>query len=403
MENHIASPAGTKGYPIPWKAFTLGEWLFCLSLIAVFLPWKIYPLFFIISAGVFYWETKKLLLEKWPIFAGIFAVYALISFWINYDGQTFLLTNIIKLAVNFIFLYAAVLWLHYRDNSRLLLLLDMTFMLIFILVAFQLWMYHQAMNYRLVGGSTSSGQASILYKKELFFWGLDDKNMFGARIALLGFIFILIPVIRSQRLSLIRILLIFTLGFLSLSRTPIVALLLGVGLLFWLVSGKWLRIGLVALLLAIVPFVLQKVVRIDNITASNDGMGVRLVYWKSFFEHFDKISPLGNGFLSAPAFLSENAAFYHGEPHIHNTFMSTYLELGVIGFFSYLLFFIFFILFCYTKNRNYQFWILAFSPLAAIMMILYSGYDNDLILYLTLVFALGTVGPIALQQTKIRL
>lgn len=386
-----------------WMAFTLGEWLFCISVISMFLPIKVYPVVFLIAAAYFFWETKKLLTKKWALALAVFGMYALISFWIYASGQTFELTNIIKLAVNFIFLYAAVLWLHHRDNNRLLQLLDYTFILIFILVALQLWVYHQAMGYRLVGGSTSSGQASILYNKSLFFWGLDDKNMFGARIALLGFIFILLPVVLLKRVSLVRVILVFALAFLSLSRTPIVALLIGVGLLFWMVSGKWLRIALVAVILGVTPFVMQKVIRIDNITASNDGMGVRMVYWKAFFENFDHISPLGNGFLSAPEFLAEHADFFHGEPHIHNTFLSTYLELGIIGFSAYLLFLVFFIRFCYQKHPDPCFWLLTLTPVLAIMMILYSGYDNDLILYLILIFGLGTVHPTALEENKIRL
>jgi O-antigen ligase len=390
-------------YKSTWKAFTLSEWLFCLSVAAMFLPIKVYPVVFMLAATYFLWETKKVLAEKWALALAVFGVYALISFWLHYTGQTFELTNIIKLAVNFIFFYAAVVWLHHRDNSRLLQLLDYTFILIFILVALQLWVYHQAMGYRLVGGSTSSGQASVLYNKSLFFWGLDDKNMFGARIALLGFVFILLPLVLFKRVSVIRIVLIFALAFLSLSRTPIVALLIGLGLLFWMVSGKWWRLALVAIILGVTPYVLQKVIRIDNITASNDGMGVRLVYWKAFFGNFENISPLGNGFMSAPEFLSTYADFFHGEPHIHNTFLSTYLELGIIGFASYLLFLVFFFKFCYRKHPDPCYWLLTITPLVAIMMILYSGYDNDLILYLILIFGLSTVRPAALEENKIRL
>jgi hypothetical protein len=390
-------------YKSTWKAFTLSEWLFCLSVAAMFLPLKVYPVVFMLAATYFLWETKKVLAEKWAFALAVFGVYALISFWLHYTGQTFELTNIIKLAVNFIFLYAAVVWMHHRDNSRLLQLLDYTFILIFILVALQLWVYHQAMGYRLVGGSTSSGQASVLYNKSLFFWGLDDKNMFGARIALLGFVFILLPLVLFKRVSMIRIVLIFALAFLSLSRTPIVALLIGLGLLFWMVSGKWWRLALVAIILGVTPYVLQKVIRIDNITASNDGMGVRLVYWKAFFGNFENISPLGNGFMSAPEFLSTHADFFHGEPHIHNTFLSTYLELGIIGFASYLLFLVFFFKFCYQKHPDSCYWLLTIAPLVAIMMILYSGYDNDLILYLILIFGLSTVRPAALEENKIRL
>src|SRR5690606_27730073 len=128
------------------------------------------------------------------------------------------------------------------------------------------------------------------------------------------------------------------LAWLSLSRTPMVALLMGVGFLVWLAATTRWRVVLGALVLLALPVVAQRVIRLENITASNDGMGVRLTYWRAFFEHFSAISPLGIGFMSGGYFLSRYAAFYHGEPHIHNSFLSCYLDFGVVGLLSYVLF-----------------------------------------------------------------
>src|SRR5690606_17477680 len=112
------------------------------------------------------------------------------------------------------------------------------------------------------------------------------------------------------------------------------------------------------------------------------------------------ISPMGNGFLSAPEFLTEYAQFYRGEPHIHNTFMSNYLEMGVVGFISYFLFLIYFYLDCQHKLNNSKFWLVAFLPLLSIMMILYSGYDNDIVIYLTMIFMLGSIRMIDFKTTR---
>src|SRR5690606_30662451 len=118
---------------------------------------------------------------------------------------------------------------------------------------------------------------------------------------------------------------------------------------------------------------------------------VRLVYWRAFFEDFPAISPFGVGFTRAPEFLEAHASFYRGEPHIHNTFMNNYLELGIIGFFSYILFLVFF----YSEGMKMlperNFWVMAALPMLSIMMILYSGYDNDIVLYLILIFMLGSI------------
>src|SRR5690606_22481384 len=158
------------------------------------------------------------------------------------------------------------------------------------------------------------------------------------RIAILGFPYLLVPLIRWNKISWWRVIGILLLAFLSLSRTPIVALLIGLIFLFWISSGKIGRLALVICAGLGVPFLLEKFIRVGNLTATNDGMGIRLVYWKAFFENFPAISTFGIGFTRSPEFLEANAAFYRGEPHIHNTFMNIYLELGIIGFFSYVIF-----------------------------------------------------------------
>lgn len=384
-----------------WRAISIAESLFLISLISMFIPVKVYPVVFILSSYFFYRETPQLAFPKWSVALAVFSSYAVLSYLINYPGEPLALTNIVKLLVNFCFLFFATNWLGSRDNDSLINRLDVVLLVVLALSLVQLLLYHQAFDFQLIAGSSSSGQASALYKADLFYWGLDDKNMFGARIALMGFAFICIPLVLKNKLSIWRIVFVFLVAFLSLSRTPIVALMLGVFLLTWFSVGKKWRIGLVILIAISLPFVLQKIIRVDSLTSSNDGMGIRLVYWTAFFEHFDAISPLGNGFLSAPEFLDEYAAFYRGEPHIHNTFLSTYLEMGLVGFFSFLAFFVWFIKECWQKTLNPKLWLALFLPVIAIMMILYSGYDNDLVMYLCLAFPIGSLREINFQNIKL--
>lgn len=374
--------------------------MFCLCLISIFLPIKIYPLVFLISSFVFSKDTGKLKVSNWMIFLCIYSAYAVIIFSFSYSGENFMMINIIKLLVNFIFFYFAVNWLRSRDNSNLLKAVDMVLHVIFLLVFIQLLVYHHAYNFRLLYGSTSSGQASALYNLDLYFWGIEDKNMFGARIATLGFPYIMMSLIRYGKFSWGRTCWIFLLAYMSLSRTPIVALLLGVFFLLWISSSlKW-RLIVVVFMGLTLPFVLQKIIRVDNLTASNDGMGVRLVYWEAFFQNFTEISPLGNGFMSAPEFLAKHAGFYRGEPHIHNTFLTSYLELGIIGLISYCLFLVYFFIECKQKLVDNKFWLVAFLPLLSIMMILYSGYDNDIVIYLSMIYLLGSIKTIDFKNIR---
>jgi O-antigen ligase len=384
------------------RSITLTEALFLLSLITIFLPLKVYPFFFLTSSVLFVWESRPIHLEKWPIALAIYIIYGLAIFGLTYSGQTLELGNAAKLVVNTLFLISAVHWLKKRDNSQLTRLLDWTMAFLLLLSLGQLLIYHGSFDYRLIFGSNTSGQASSLYRPALYYWGLDDKNMFGARIALLGFVFVFIPVLRNQKLSVLRILFVFLIAFLSLSRTPMVALLLGIFALSWMILKRRWRIALVLALAIALPYFLSQVVRIDSITSSNDGMGIRIVYWTAFFNHFTELSPLGGGFLEARDFLQQNAKFYRGEPHIHNTFMTTYVEFGLVGLLSFSAFIVLFFQACYEEVRQVGQWIILFLPIVAIMMILYSGYDNDVVVYFTLIWLVGTQTKIDFQHIKIK-
>jgi len=323
-----------------------------------------------------------------PLF--IFGAYACASYFLTTDGTPQTSTNFIKMAVNLLFFGSTLFWLDGRDNHRLLLYIDRCLHLIFVLCFLQLFLYHYHTGFHLLAGAGSSAKASALYQPAYFFWGLADKNMFGARMALWGFAYILIPIARQQTFPYFRIAWVLLLGYATLSRTPIVALLIGLLALIAFFGRKRMKISFFVLLALALPFIFNKLIRLEHLTSSNDGMGVRLTYWKAFFQHFDAISPFGNGFLKGGDFLQQYAAYYHGEPHIHNTFLSCYLEFGFIGFISYGLFLWSFYRYCKQQNSFSLFWLAAFLPLLAIMMILYSGYDNDIMLYLLFIFIIGT-------------
>ncbi|WP_084163807.1 O-antigen ligase family protein [Olivibacter sitiensis] len=377
-----------------WKhsiaANKIGEWLFCLCLVTIFLPLKIYPLVFLVAGLFFLWQTGIWSKTNWYWPLGIFAGYTLVRFALDYGGQKVLLEGEIKLLVNLFFLASATHWLYNRDNRELLTLVNRSLHVVLLLCFVQLWIYHQAWDYKLVFGGASSGETSRLYRYRLFFWGLPDKNMFGARIALLGFAYILIPFVKERKIVLWRILAIGLLAFLSLSRTPIVALLIGVFLLGCFYLPKKARLILIVLMALAVPVVVVKLLRVDSITASNDGMGVRLTYWRAFFSHWNEISIWGNGLNAGGPFLAKYARYYHGEPHVHNTFMTCYMDFGWIGLGSYLAFLILFFRDIYLVSSSMKWMWLVLAPLLAIMMILYSGYDNDVVCYLALATLLTT-------------
>ncbi len=361
-----------------------GEALFCLSLLSIFFALKIYPLTFLLTACYFIWERKAVPRRPWMLALGIFMLYSLLHFAFSFTEGTALPDLEIKLLVNLFFLIAAVQWLGGRENKRLLRWTDYTLHIVLFLSLLQLLVYHHAWDYQLLNGSSSSGESSRLYRERLFFWSLPDKNMFGARVALLGLIYLLIPVVKERRLSLWRVVAVALLAFLSLSRTPVVALLIGI---VWLCVCYFPKRGKIAVLVAsaiAIPIVLHKALRLEQITASNDGMGVRLTYWRAFADYWKDLPPLGGGLNSGGRFLDTYAAYYHGEPHIHNTLMTCYLDFGWIGLLSYGSFLFFFFRDVDRLSDDHRWTLVLLFPVLAILMILYSGYDNDLVIYFAL-------------------
>ncbi len=389
------------GSSLQVRSVTLGESLFLLSLFSIFLPWKVYPILFLISSLFFLYEARPLLIKSWMLALSVYVFYGMVVFGLTYSGHPLEVPNAAKLLINPLFLLSSVLWLSSRANARLVYFLDWTLGILLLLSLAQLLLYHASFDFRLVLGSESSGQASSLYRPALYFWGLDDKNMFGARIALMGFVFMFIPVLTKQKLSLLRIFFVFLVAFLSLSRTPMVALLIGATVLGWMVLEQRWRVAMLLAVAILLPVFLTQVVRIDSITSSNDGMGIRLIYWQAFFYHFSDLSIWGGGFVEASRFLEDNAKFYRGEPHIHNTLMTTYVEFGLIGFVAFTAFLGLFLQSCYQQRQQLALWILLFLPIASIMMILYSGYDNDVMVYLALIWLVGNQQDVDFQQAKI--
>ncbi len=371
------------------KLEDFNDGLFCFCLLSIFFPVKIYPLVFLFASLSFFFERKMIIKKAWVVYLILYSTYAIISFVVSGNYDELRLTNFYKIFVNFIFLISSINWLYNKETDKLIRYVDNVLHFTFFLVFIQLMLYHKQSNFQYLAGAKSSGEGTDIYNNTLYFWGLDNKNLFGARIVTIGFPYILIGAARFNRISLSRILLVIILAYISMSRTPIFALISGVAYIIWKMPGRYIKLSFFVLIALITPFVLNSVLRIDSITSSSDGMGLRLIYWAAFFVNFDKISIWGEGFLSSDKFLDKYALIYMGEPNIHNTFLNNYLDFGILGLSFYVLFLI--TLFRYGKSlfNNRAYWVTAFIPLLATMMVLFPGYDNDIIVYLILIFIIG--------------
>jgi len=156
-------------------------------------------------------------------------------------------------------------------------------------------------------------------------------------------------------------------------------------------SGLRGKIALTAIVFAITPYFLFKLLRVDSLMSPSDGMGVRIIYWSTFFSHFKTLSMLGSGFMSAQPFLTRYSPIYLGEPHLHDLFLNAYLDFGVPGLSFYVLFLTFFYRYCKSRFPvSFRwYWTAAFLPLISIMLTLSTGYESDTVIYLLVVLIIG--------------
>src|SRR5690606_20382847 len=126
-------------------------------LVAVFLPVKIYPLLFLLASLGYFWDTPVLLRHPWVWYMGVFTGYASLIFLIHLPGDGRQALNFLKLPINFCYLYFAMGWLAQRDNTRLLRWVDLTLHLVLGLTLLQLLLYHQAAEFRWLGGGAEFG------------------------------------------------------------------------------------------------------------------------------------------------------------------------------------------------------------------------------------------------------
>lgn len=367
----------------------------CLAILSTFLPVKIYPLLFLVTI-LFTVGTE---LPAWSVWAGLYILYGGFL-WLSLHLHPLAgvvtrdqIANFVKLMVNAGFLVAAGAWAASKrcEIQTLLKYLNRTFHLIFLMTLAQLLVYVHAAGWDVVLHHESSALAAQMYDEHLCFWGILNKNVFGARIALFGFLYIVMRYMETRRIPWIRVFLVMSCALLSNSRTPMLALFIGIVYVLYMRSRWFGRIVVLTASALAFQLILADLLRVDKMFDSNDGMGVRLTYWLTFLSRVGHLSVWGNGFMAAEKFLTEFSPFYMGEPHLHNLWFNTYLDFGAAGLLLYTGFLVSFLR--YGKRRfavePRWYWTAAFLPLLTVMLTLSTGYESDTYVYLWTMLAIG--------------
>ena len=366
-----------------------------LSILASFVPYKIYPAVFIATAVLFlllgFKRKSGWLIAPTVFFIFSFAVFILVN---EADGDN--TTAIVKLAVNF-FLLSSVCASGLKGlegmETQSLSLLE-KYVRIAILLLFAQVAFFQLKAGGIQLSSDDSYQAGLIFVERNLFWGVADKNILGAKIAIYGFLHSVLYYKVNGRVGVFFPALIIFSALLSLSRTSsLIYGLFGVVFFFYSLKLQPRTKVTVLFLFGVLAglFILPKLAdffRLSNITNLDysDGMGLRLIYWIALFTNLDHVSWHGNGILSGGDFLQKYAAFYNGEPNLHNIFLNTFLDLGFLGLCFYASIWL-----CYYKRLKMfglKSLVVAFliAPLFMLVNSLYTAYDSDPWIYMAVLF-----------------
>lgn len=139
-----------------------------------------------------------------------------------------------------------------------------------------------------------------------------------------------------------------------------------------------------------VPWFIERLLRLDesvfDVAAQGhggDGFKARIKLWIYLLTHLSDFNHFrGNGVMFLDHFFE---GVFH-ESNIHNVFATIWIDLGLLGF---LLFLTLAARVLGLVGASSSFFVLVGIPFLASLMVQYLGYDNDLVVYLSLALLLA--------------
>lgn len=377
----------------------LENYLYLFLLISIFLKVKIYP--FIMVGFIFLMiinssNMKKI--KKECILITLLLIFS-IGNYILFSNDFINFQYILKLIVNFGFLLSFLILKRKYDIKKIIILIKILIILTFIQIL--IVYYLKDINLFYFFQINNSSEAYLVDIDQVpFLFASSNKNIWSTKILFLEIIFMFYSYKNNMKDYFFYILIIFN-CLLLISRTGYLALLLYIVLqIFLTVIKKYKKnkkilisifLGLLLPLLFSVNLIFEKFLRIDfnnleeYLALKTDGGAARITMWIIFLKYFDSINILrGIGIGNTPKFL----LYYGGgsDGNMHNFILNTFLEQGVIIGVIYILFHFLFI----KKVVKAFKWdsLLLLVPFYAVISLQYLGYDNDIVIYISLVYIL---------------
>ncbi|HCB1497650.1 O-antigen ligase-like membrane protein [Klebsiella oxytoca] len=369
-----------------------------VALIGSFIPFKIYPLIYIISATVIFFMgiTKKNLSVF--LFALFYGCYCVLNFLVNGIGSEEAELAISKLIFNCSFFLvisiSAIFSKHSINNDFHALKIIERYLAVVVILSFVQILILQIMSGGVRFSSDNSYTAGLMFTDHQIFWGVADKNIMGAKISLFGFLHSYVYYRLKGKVSYLFGFIYIVCSALTLSRTSLLLSALTFLLLVFFTIKPIYRYYLILPLIFIIGIaafpMIASLVRLDSITnvSRDDGMGIRVLYWSAFFSRLPDISIWGEGLLSAGDFLGQYSVTGSAN-NMHNLYINNYLDLGIPGSVFYLGFLVSIFKKICSRNKNTIHSLLILAPIVVVTNTLYTGYDNDTWIYYSLALVIS--------------
>lgn len=369
---------------------------------------KLYiPLFALNTLYVLYLIYKneiKLDIKKWNISLGLFIIWSVLNTIIVYIflGKDLDYVSFFKLLINMSFLISAYFVIdNIGDNlnkEKLIKFLELVILLNFIQVIY-IYIDGKLFNDFLSGSLTESSDAAYTISSYHNIIGAENKNIWATKFTLTYLMYLYISTFATFKINNIKKLLFILMGIITivllLSRTAQIAIILPIiFLVFYSIKDLGHKYKVVIYSVCGIVFLGALAVFFEKFFHlkfdMSDGGFTRLYIWKEFlFNVFDTNFIIGNGIGYSAYFIQDILG--RNESNLHNIFLNIFFEMGIIGVGCYITFIIQFFKEYLIKKNILKNLFMIIIPMLIIVCLQYLGYDNDLVVTLSLLIIINKI------------
>jgi len=361
-------------------------------------------LFIFLNLLYFFFKNKKNIISKDILILGsylfLFLLIGTMSFLLNINNSDS--RQYIKMILNFTFLINIVFYI--KINSCIFIKKRKTFQYLFEFIIF-LSFFQIILNIYIIDfwkmpfiGIKNSVEAYKIVEPNVFF-GTTEKNIWATKIAFIEIIYFTLVCFKYFKINRFMVYVIWFVSLFNIlytfSRTAQLVFMLFLIMFFILKIFNLYKnfmfkfLYIVIFILFTIPITAVIFDKLFHLTLDGgDGMSARIELWILFYNDLKNMNIfIGNGILYAKHVIPEFTRWTNN--NFHNVFLNIFSDEGLFGLILYILILktIFFKFSKKIRNNDKNYIILVlFLPFFACINSHYLGYDNDIVIYFSLVY-----------------